>query len=777
MPLETVPVTPDDALDEALAAYFQAADEGRAFDPQPWLARYPQLAGPLEAALADLKQFERWTDPVRQLCQSAATKPPDTAATLGWTDGPGDAPIAELGDFEQLTPIGEGGMGIVYRAWQRSLKRWVALKMVRTGQLATSDDLRRFRHEAELIGQLDHPHIVPVYAVGEEAGRLFYTMKLIDGGSLAARLKDVGLPPGQELPRAEAERRKQALVRMVVQLARAVHYAHQRGILHRDLKPANVLLMNVARHSVAEGEVGHSAADYIPMITDFGLARRVAGDGPPEESGTIIGTACYMAPEQAAGRVRALTTAADVYGLGAILYELLTGRPPFKCVTIMETLQYVQWSQPGRPRTVQPLVDRDLETVCLKCLEKDPRRRPRSAEALAESLECWLAGKPIPDRPVGTMERIVRWGRRHPFAAAASVAVILLLLLVTGTALAAARARAMRLEEAILRSNVFEADNVASKVLWQLDRLSEPVVQAAADSRLRDILLADKFRPAPLREYVLELQRRLSDPAAGFPSPEGASSFQSFHILDRAGTQVADSNVSDRFAKGPLPIRDYRDYFTGAVRKRKTRGRGAVHISRVYKSEDDGLYKFAIAAAIRGPADDDPVLGVVAATVTTASTLGMLRLDDGRREVVLVGRRDLARPGRTTDLPPDEYLVLLHQAYNRGDEAIRVESVCLAAVHRPKEGDEFRLVVPGDPRGAMDRHYRDPLASRDDAFAGRWLAGFAPVGNTELVVIVQQRFADAIPPDHDIVLGAAALAGGLIALGWFVWYVGRRAGR
>jgi WD40 repeat protein/serine/threonine protein kinase len=352
--------------------------------------------------------------------------------------------------YELLGELGRGGMGVVYRAQQTSLQRLVALKMLLTGAPQTAEALARFRTEAEALAQLQHPHIVQIYEIGEHEGRPYFALEYVAGPSLARHLD--GQPQGA---RAAAE--------LVEVLARAVDFAHQHGIIHRDLKPGNVLLQKSEEKGAGSPSPGDSrllASDFIPKITDFGLAKFV-GDGEPgelvrgrgalTETGIILGTPSYMAPEQTGGdrKGRRVGQGVDVYALGAILYELLTGRPPFQGETALDTLKQVTSLDPVPPRRLRPGVPRDLETICLKCLEKEPKNRYPSAGDLAEDLRRFLDGQPTRARPLGPAGRAWRWCQRRPVVAA---------LLAVSTALALALVVSVLLYNARLQDALAAAD-------------------------------------------------------------------------------------------------------------------------------------------------------------------------------------------------------------------------------------------------------------------------------------------------------------------------------
>jgi WD40 repeat protein/predicted Ser/Thr protein kinase len=347
----------------------------------------------------------------------------DTTQNGKNTIGPGGTPPSEdsrpkpdllassLPGYEILEELGRGGMGVVYKARQLGLNRVVALKMILAGAHASSASVARFRTEAEAVASIQHPNIVQIYEIGEQGGVPYFSLEYVDGGSLANLIR-----AGTMAPKPAAA--------VVETLARATHYAHERGIVHRDLKPDNVLM----------------SAASMPKITDFGLAKRLDADQGQTESGSVLGSPSYMAPEQAEGKTKLVGPLADVYSLGAILYDLITGRPPFRAETAVRTMQQVMHAEPVAPSRLQPGLDRDVETICLKCLQKDPAKRYPSAQALAEDLGRYLAGEPILARPVSSTERLWRWCRRNPVQSSLGAAVLLLLVaMAVGSTVAAVK--------------------------------------------------------------------------------------------------------------------------------------------------------------------------------------------------------------------------------------------------------------------------------------------------------------------------------------------------
>jgi WD40 repeat protein/tRNA A-37 threonylcarbamoyl transferase component Bud32 len=386
-----------DLLEEVLEEYMRRLDRGEVVDRDQFLAQHPELVEELRSYFAgtdEVERLHRQDLPVGAASRAALDGPARLAGPTCKSDTgeflPGNGEGRRVGEYELLEQIGYGGMGVIYKARQLRLQRLVAVKMIRPDRLASPADVLRFRSEAEAAASLEHPNIAPIYEIGEHEGEHYFSMKLIEGGSLAQHLPHLAadVPDG---------------VSLLATVARAVHYAHQRGVLHRDLKPANVLLD-------AEGR---------PHVTDFGLAKRLGlrqGEESLTQQGMIVGTPSYMAPEQASSQT-VVSTAADVYSLGAILYELLTGRPPFRGSTPLDTLVQLREQEPAAPRSVNKRVDRDLETICLKCLHKEPQQRYPSAAALADDLERWLRGEPIQARPLGRCRRFLKWARRKPVLA------------------------------------------------------------------------------------------------------------------------------------------------------------------------------------------------------------------------------------------------------------------------------------------------------------------------------------------------------------------------
>ena len=460
------------SLESIIAAYLRDGRAGRKPDRTWYLERYPDFAGDLEAFFAEYDEFDRMASPLREIGREIQSRSDGHIPTLNPTrEGQGFAPVPrDFGGFELIRVLGSGGMGVVYEARQEAMNRSVALKMIHGGEWASIDDVQRFRNEVESIARLAHPNIVPIHAVGETRGHHYYSMPLMGGGSLADRLDRLSADP-------------KAAARMMIDIARAVEYAHRRGIIHRDLKPSNVLLDDADR----------------PHVSDFGLARRIGEDSSLTGTGVLVGSPPYMAPEQSAGRSRDLTTATDVYGLGAILYATLTGRPPFRGGSPLEVLERARHREPDRPRSINRRVDADLETICLKCLEKEPNRRYAGAEALAEDLGRWLEGRPIRARRSGPARNLAKWSRRHPALA------------ILSTTLAVGAPAAFLATFAAYRASERKRSDLDASLYQTRIALAEREVELSNIERAEELL---GECPVPLRgwEWHYLKRRRLGPP-------------------------------------------------------------------------------------------------------------------------------------------------------------------------------------------------------------------------------------------------------------------------
>jgi tetratricopeptide (TPR) repeat protein/tRNA A-37 threonylcarbamoyl transferase component Bud32 len=414
---------------------------------------------------------------------AAPAEPPGIASPRHSSRG---ALGANFGDYELLERVAQGGMGVVYKARQIKLNRIVALKMILAGQLASEDQVRRFYVEAEAAANLDHPGIVPIYEVGQHQGQHFYSMGFVEGQSLAGRLAAGPLPP-----REAAE--------LILKTALAVAYAHEHGVIHRDLKPSNILLD-------AQGQ---------PRVTDFGLAKRVEADSELTASGAVIGTPSYMPPEQAAGRIDQVGPLADIYSLGATLYCLLTGRPPFQAAHAVETLKQVIEHEPVSPRQLNGAVGRDLETICLKCLQKEPARRYCTAAQLAEDLARYLDGRPITARPISLTARFVRWCRRNRRIAILSGALLLALLGgLVGTTLGLVRAEQRRLQvetERDKKDTALQAETKAREAETVARTLAMDALRKLTDRVVEQQLARRTILTEEDRRFLRDIQRQYEE--------------------------------------------------------------------------------------------------------------------------------------------------------------------------------------------------------------------------------------------------------------------------
>ncbi|HTI68696.1 MAG TPA: protein kinase, partial [Candidatus Limnocylindria bacterium] len=560
---------------------------------------------------------------------------------------PSPAGPRRFGRYDLLEQVGQGGFGVVYRARQVDLDRVVAVKVLRTGAFSTGAELRRFRAEAAAVAKLSHPNIIVVHEVGEVDDTPFFSMELIAGPSLAALLKDGPLPPDRAATYIRAA-------------AEGIHYAHSKGLVHRDLKPANILLDSFGQ----------------PRVTDFGLAH--TSDAPHEftHSGDFVGTLLYASPEQARGRHREVGPASDVWALGATLYELLTGRPPFRGDTAAQVQDRILNAEPPPPRQLRPNIPRDLERIVLKCLAKEPSRRYPSAEEMSRELGRFLRREPVRAQPVGILGKFVRWCRRRPATAAPVISLFIVMFLAT------------------LAAGLFRRDSLAAM---------EHGARLAAQAMRADLNPIERtVEAAATRTELVELLRRHDLPAMDrwLAVASQATTLQdatwlkteNWYLLDPAGGMLAHWPTGSR-----LTNTMFRDYFSGALRH--AHDADPVYFSRAYQGANNGQHKFAVSRAILD--SSEAVAGVLVATVGTSTTEKNARLRDLSRKLVLAaaGDTNAPPPGLTfiSNTPPQ--VIVLHPAFRQGEAAVETRHPSIIA-----------LLGRDNPQDQpADAFYKDPV--------------------------------------------------------------------
>jgi serine/threonine-protein kinase len=688
---------------------------------------------------------DRWRQMCRAREQLDALFPPEGGPGSGQAaDNSGAVPLPVVPGYEVEAELGHGGMGIVYRARHVRLNRLVALKMVLADGHAGPRERARFRQEAEAVAALRHPNIVQVHDVGDVAGRPYFTMEYVEGGSLAQKLA------GTPLPGREA-------AAVVATLAGAVEAAHRGGIVHRDLKPANVLL----------------TADGVPKVSDFGLARRLGGDAGLTGSGTAVGTPSYMAPEQASGQAGAAGPAADVYSLGAILYELLTGRPPFKAETAAETVHQLLSQDPVAPSRLNARVPRDLETVCLKCLAREPRRRYPTAAALGDDLGRVLRGEATAARPEGPLAQLVRRVRRRPFPAAAGAVAVLATAALVGfgawtlSERAAARQAAAADREAVERAagdDLTEMENLLRRSAWPEARAALERAKGRLGDRdsagLRQ-RLNQGARDLELVTDLEEIRLRLSRNSSTALSPETlyADAYRKYGIdlltLDpaEAATRISNSAVRETL------LAFLHDWLYWVSDANRARVRAAVD-----RADDDRwrqTYRDAIAAGDRDPGKLKALAAAPEAVaqhpVILSGLCGSLLIHNLRAEASAVLNAAQQRH-------PDDFWInyLLGQFWSQ-DRPLQAAGYFRAAVAlRPSSDQAYyrlgrALRDTGDVDGAIDA-FRQTVALNSEMAVVKDLAKLlAPRGGLDEVRVAWQKHLDGSPPDHESWYGYAQL--------------------
>jgi eukaryotic-like serine/threonine-protein kinase len=607
-----------------------------------------------------------------------------------------------FGGYELLRRLGEGGMGVVFEAEEKRTHRRVALKMIRSGELATEQERVRFRREAEAASRLEHPNIVTIFSVSDSDERSHFTMRLITGGQLE-QLRDT------------LRKDARATARLVATVARAVHHGHERGIIHRDLKPANILIDE-------RGE---------PQVADFGIAKML---GERDETRTLglLGTPSYMSPEQAGLGAEEVTTRSDVYSLGAILYDLLTGRPPHEGSSPAAVLESVRSASPPSPRKLDATIPRALEDICLTCLDPTPARR-YSAEQLADQLDRFLNDLPIHADRFRPWRRAGLWALRHPAATGLAATIALLFVILSVAAFFVPRALEVQLRREALEVNRRQAHALAGLAMAQVTHY-----RAKVESWARSPKIIERLGGPRCGRFDAEIETAAE-----------AEKFVSMGLWDEKGMRVA------RWPWPEEPLRcdlayTWTDHFQGAaLHAAKKSGEG--YVSRVSRSEVTGRDKITISAPVFDATG--AWRGVVYASFGVDPMVGQFPIDpmaDPLRTNALLSRRDITRPSQGQPLPRDFYM-LVHNGVQQG-AALAVASPALDLLPvAPLDADQTRL----SNLVVVDEAYRDPVPS----FEGRWLAAFAPVGSTNFAVVVQTRYSAITEQIDDFARKLALWAG------------------
>lgn len=762
-------------LREALEDFLRRRKEGDAVSEESLIERFPQHREEIRRRLEALEkidlarrrvedeqqaQYNHETlaytskdDPLQAVasnrlwvrcshCQSANAIAPDAPidhltcvaclrefSLLPAPDSPRNTPVGAIAHFQLFERIGMGGFGAVWKAFDTELERIVAIKIPRKDRISAAD-IEQFLHEARVAAQLSHPHIVTIHEIGRWEDLHYIVSDFIEGTSLTEWIK-------QKKPT-----RVQA-AKLCALIARALHEAHECGIVHRDLKPGNILIDE-------KGE---------PHLTDFGLAKTAdrESDSRRTKDGQVMGTPAYMSPEQAKGDSRTSDRRSDVYSLGVVLFELLTGELPFRGNTRALIHQVIHNEAPS-PRRLNHNIERDLETICLKCLQKEPRRRFATALEVAEELERFLSGEPIRSRPIDTLERSIRWAQRN--SATALIAACSILALAALDFLYAYS----KLEERTARQAIQQQDRAQDKaraLQQQLSRYRYVVQQFAENPRLRELFEQNHGSVIWSAEALAEIQRmtvendaRLNDPAHGFLMEGERDPFENWFVMD------ADGHVRGHSPTPQVDNYAYRDYFRGALRaaeqRAKLKAQGVLgqktYVSRIYKSVTDGAYKFGISAPIYSLSNPDQVVGVVMASILAgrardpnsgeirSTQLTSLTAAGDHSFSVLVGPFDDSDPEHPAQDQGESkvYRIVQHPAYAH----LSPDPASGAAV---EEAIEFPALGASAAPPA-DTNFRDPLGKYDPAFARRWIAGFARVPDTPMLVITQESYEMAVAP-------------------------------